>query len=411
MKKTKQSPHAEHSFQKVDSRRENNTHIESTIGSSTSPIRTTKRPKFRLPNLDWSLIKLILVVKLIILALGGFSYKVWQNQSFDSLLGWLNVWNKWDAIHYQTIAQIGYQGIGEARFTLVFFPLYPLLTRGVAFIARDFILSAFIVSGVASIAAGLLLKRLAASDESEALARRAVWFLFIFPTSYFLHIGYTESLFLALILGCFVAARDGRWHLAGVLSLLAALCRINGLLLFPVLVVEAFQEYQITKRWRWVWLWAAGAVVGFTCYLWLNYQVTGQALTFITYQKEHWFRNLAAPWTGMLAAFNAMWGKPADSHMVGFEELFFAALGLVATLFCARLLRLSYTVWMVLNWVLFTSTTFMLSVPRYTLTLFPIYILFARLSRRPFWYEVVTVWSLLFLALFASLFANGRWAF
>ena len=35
----------------------------------------------------------------------------------------------------------------------------------------------------------------------------------------------------------------------------------------------------------------------------------------------------------------------------------------------------------------------------------------ARLGRRPFWYEIVTAWSLLSLALFAGLFACGRWAF
>jgi hypothetical protein len=370
-----------------------------------------RRLTFSWRNIDWGLIRLTLVVKCLVLALGGISYKVWQNQPFDSLLGWLNVWNRWDAIHYQSIASNGYQAVGEARFTLVFFPLYPLLIRAVAYLAGDYILSAFIVSGVASIAAVLLLKRLATSDESEVTARRAVWFFIIFPTSYFLHIGYTESLFLALVLGCFLAAREGRWHLAGGLSLLAALCRVNGLLLFPVLVIEAVQEYRTARRWRWQWLWAAGALVGFGFYLLLNYQVSGDAFTFLTYQKEHWFRNLAAPWTGMRAAFNSMWRGSAEAHMVGFEEFFFAALGLVATIFCARLLRLSYTAWMAMNWLLFTSTTFMLSVPRYTLTLFPIYILFARLSQRAYWSEVIAAWSLLFLALFAGLFASGRWAF
>lgn len=369
------------------------------------------RVKLVLRKLDWGLIKLVLAIKFLVLALGGISFKVWQNQPLGSLLAWLSVWNRWDAVQYQSIAQQGYQAVGEARFTLVFFPLYPLLTRVVAFFVRDYIVSALLVSGVASIAAPLLLKRLAIIDETEILARRAAWFLLIFPTSYFLHIGYTESLFLALVLGCFVAAREGRWQLAGTLSLLAALCRINGLLLMPVLLLEAVQEYRATKRWRWVWLWTLGAGVGFAGYLWLNYQVTGHALTFMTYQKEHWFRNLSAPWTGMRAAFNAMWGSPAEAHMVGFEEFLFAALGLGAIIFCARLLRLSYTIWMTLNWLLFTSTSFMISVPRYTLTLFPLYILFARLSRRTFWYEAITVWSLFFLALFAGLFANGRWAF
>jgi hypothetical protein len=377
----------------------------------SAPVSVPKRARPSWRNLDWELIKTILAIKFLVLALGAISFKVWQNQTFNSLLEWLNVWNRWDATHYQNIAQNGYQAIGEARFLLVFFPLYPLLVRLVAFLARDYLVSAFIVSGVASVAAGWLLKRLAKLDESEIIAQRAVWFLIIFPTSYFLHIGYTESLFLALVLGCLVAVRAGKWNLAGSLSLLAALCRINGLILFPVLCVEALQEYRTTKRWRWAWLWTAGALGGFAGYLWLNYHVTGQAFTFMTYQREHFFRSLAAPWTGIRTAFEAMWRSPAEAHMVGFEEFFFCMLGLVATIFCARLLRLSYTIWMALNWLLFTGNTFTVSVPRYTLTLFPIYILFARLSRRPFWYEIITVWSLLFLALFATLFANGHWAF
>jgi hypothetical protein len=63
------------------------------------------------------------------------------------------------------------------------------------------------------------------------------------------------------------------------------------------------------------------------------------------------------------------------------------------------------------SWLLFTSVNFLRSVPRYTLTMFPIFILFALLARNRFWRGVLTVWSLLFLALFAILFARGEWAF
>jgi hypothetical protein len=381
--------------------------------SPPSPATAAGATRARLGrrNSKLELIKLILAIKLLVLALGAVSVEVWQNKSFNSWLAWLNVWNRWDAVHYQSIAQNGYQAAGDDRFLLVFFPLYPMLVRVVAFAAENYVVSAFIVSGVASVAAGWLLWRLAMLDETEVTAGRTVWFLFIFPTSYFLHIGYTESLFLALVLGSVLSARSGQWGLAGFLSLLAALCRINGLILFPVLCVEALSDYRAIKRWRWEWLWTAGPLVGFACYLGLNYQISGHAFTFMTYQHEHWHRSLAAPWTGMLTAFRAMSGDPANAHMVGFEESFFCVLGLVATLVCARLLRLSYTIWMALNWLLFTCTTFTLSVPRYTLILFPVYILFARLSRRPGWYEMITAWSLLLLALFLGLFANGHWAF
>ena len=51
------------------------------------------------------------------------------------------------------------------------------------------------------------------ANMQAAVAMRAAWFLLIFPTAYFLHIGYTESLFLALVLGSFLAARTDRERL------------------------------------------------------------------------------------------------------------------------------------------------------------------------------------------------------
>jgi hypothetical protein len=67
---------------------------------------------------------------------------------------------------------------------------------------------------------------------------------------------------------------------------------------------------------------------------------------------------------------------------------------------------------MTLNCLLITSTTFVVSVPRYCLTLFPIFILLARLAAaRPLAGRIVTAASLFLLALFAMKFAHGTWAF
>lgn len=63
------------------------------------------------------------------------------------------------------------------------------------------------------------------------------------------------------------------------------------------------------------------------------------------------------------------------------------------------------------DWILFASVNYFRSIPRYTLTMFPIFILFGLLSQNRFWAGVLTVWSLLFFALFAVLFARGEWAF
>ena len=65
-------------------------------------------------------------------------------------------------------------------------------------------------------------------------AKSALWtvvFLSVFPTAFFFQAIYSESLFLLLSVACFLAARRGRWALAGAAGFLASLTRNTGLLL------------------------------------------------------------------------------------------------------------------------------------------------------------------------------------
>jgi Gpi18-like mannosyltransferase len=276
-------------------------------------------------------------------------------------------------------------------------------------LCRNYFAAALLVSGVASIFAGLLFRRLVELDHQVKIARLAVWFLFIFPTAYFLHIGYTESLFLALVLGCLLAARMQSWALAGLLGALACLTRVNGLLLVPTLMVEAWLQYRVTRRLDWRWLWIPVAGLGFLVYLWLNYHVTGDPFTFTRIMEKHWYKKLTFPWSGI----RDVWLRiPHFNLTEGLHEFIFIVFSFLCTVWCWIKLRPSYAVWMTLNWLLITSTTYVVSVPRYCLTLFPIFIIFARLAAaRPLAGRILTAISLLLLALFAAKFAHGTWAF
>ncbi len=67
-------------------------------------------------------------------------------------------------------------------------------------------------------------------------ARLAVLATAFAPMAFFFSAVYSESLYLALSVGVFWCAREGRWALAGVLGGLAAATRSTGLvLLLPVL--------------------------------------------------------------------------------------------------------------------------------------------------------------------------------
>ena len=183
----------------------------------------------------------VLGVKALVIFFAAQAYTVWKDERLGSFYDWLSVWNRWDAPHYLDIARMGYVREGVESRWIVFCPLYPWLVRAASFLLRDELVAAFFVSAFASVAAGLLLYRLALLDEDERVARASVLFMFVFPTSYFLHIGYTESLFMALALATMLAARARRWPLAGLLGALACMTRVNGLALLPALAFEAWE--------------------------------------------------------------------------------------------------------------------------------------------------------------------------
>lgn len=374
--------------------------------------RASARPALRLPALSWPVIGPMLAIKAVVLLYGAFAFETLSNTKIASLRGLLEIWNRWDAPHYLDIATSGYTGTGDDSVFIAFFPLFPWLTRLAWVVFGDPLVAAFVVATAASLAAGVLLYRLARLDLAEPLARRAALFLFIFPTSYFLHIGYTEGLFIALVVGSFLAARSDRWALAGLVGAAAALTRINGLVLIPALAVEAYFEYRRTRRLRLAWLWIAAVGIGFGIYLLVNLLTLGDPLAFLAVQREHWFKALTPPWIGIGETINGIsWRDGTDSQLLGVQEATFIGLGLVGTVVAGFVLRPSYTVWMGLNWLVFTSTSFVYSVPRFSITLFPLFVLFALASKRPAAYAAIAVWSLLFLALFIGQFVQGRWAF
>ncbi|MGH7913126.1 MAG: glycosyltransferase family 39 protein [Candidatus Binataceae bacterium] len=361
---------------------------------------------------DRSVAAMVLIIKVVVLAFGALAFQVANGERVRTLTHLLSIWNRWDGPQYLLIAQHGYGAAGDQRLALAFFPLYPWLIRVVAMVVRDAVLSAFLVSTVASVAAGVALARLFAIDYPRHLARGAVWFLFIFPTSYFLHIDYSESLFLALVATSFLAARHERWMAAGVLGALAVLTHDNGILLVPALVAEALSQLWRTRRFEWRWLWIGLVPLGFVIYLLVNYKATGDPLAFLDMERVHWSNMLTAPWRGIRVTFEiARNWDPNRSAMIGTQVLFFLAMGLAGTIASALLLRASYTIWMGFNWLLFACQSWDISAPRLTLAMFPLFLLIAMLARRRHWNTAITVWSLMCLALFISEFVRDHWAF
>jgi Mannosyltransferase (PIG-V) len=359
---------------------------------------------------DWVVIGWVLIIKFLLFVFAAKSLQVLEDRRLLGKTSWLEIWNHWDSVHYQHLAQFGYTSSYDSKAWL--YPLFPWCTRWVSWVFGNYLVSAFIVSGFASIAAAVLLRRIVQLDHSADVALRSLWFFLIFPTSYFLHIGYTESLFLALALGSIMAARQDCWSIAGLLGALSWMTRPNGMILIPTLAVEAGHQYIATKRWQWRWLWIAVVPAGFGVYLFLNWKVTGNPFGFFEMRKPLFGMSTSWPWVGIRQGFviNAQ-QPPNEAELIGAQELYFVALGFVCMIVSWIKLRPLYATWITGNWLLITSVTFVVSTPRYSLTMFPIFMLLALLSKNRFWFGIITVWSLLFLALFTILFVRGQWAF
>jgi hypothetical protein len=147
----------------------------------------------------------------------------------------------WDAGWYQTIAEHGYAGAGaESRR---FFPLLPLLVRGIAAAPglgahAGLVLVALV--NVLAFALGLLLVQLARVEGFDAATtRRVIWLSALAPPAFVLVMGYSEALAMLLAVAVFLGARTGRWELAALAGIGAGLCRPLGLLLVLPVAIEA----------------------------------------------------------------------------------------------------------------------------------------------------------------------------
>jgi hypothetical protein len=363
--------------------------------------------------LGWTLLAKLAVLAIGVLAAGAV----------------LEPWDRWDAPHYTDIAVFGYMANdpgtltpppgysqvfpGDLDLYIVFFPLYPWLVGAVNAVIGAPVAAAFVVSTVASLFVAPLLYRLVAVDLGRRIGLWAAGLLLVFPTAYFLHIGYTESLFLALAFGSLWLARTNRWWAAGAIGLLAALTRVNGLVLIPALAVEAWLQWRQHRETRLEWLAIGGVAIGFGIYLVLNWSVYGDPLAFSEIQRSHWFKDLSPPWEGIAGMIE--WTASADADnafMLGWMELAFTGLGLAATVATALWLRPTWAMWMAGNWLLIVSTGFVMSVPRYSLVLFGIVVWGAVIADRWRWAGwLLAVASSAAMAYFAWRFASGQWAF
>ncbi|HEV8120687.1 MAG TPA: glycosyltransferase 87 family protein [Candidatus Polarisedimenticolia bacterium] len=223
-----------------------------------------------------------------------------------------DIWARWDSEWYLLIATRGY-GADDAFVGLPvsyrhgddagFFPLYPMLLRGVAATGLPPVVAGVLVSNTALLLAAALLRRLVEDERGPDEADRAVWILLAFPTSFFLSAVYAESTMLAAILGSVLLARRQRALQAGALAGLAALARPTGLLAIVPLVLELGRSASSwTDRARRVVIGLLGPVAAIGGYMAFCQARFGEWAPFFT-RQERWRGATGGPWRAFVRYF------------------------------------------------------------------------------------------------------------
>jgi Mannosyltransferase (PIG-V) len=332
---------------------------------------------------------------------------------------------RWDAGWFLSVAQSGYDRPSPSA--TAFFPLYPLSIRVVGEFVGSFTLAGVIVSLAAFWIALYLLHRLTALEVGEAAADRAVSLLAFFPTAFYFSAVYSESLFLALSVGCIYCARRGRWGWAAVLAALATGTRAAGVTLVVPLLIMALQSPNQSGHARGVRAAAsiAAPFAGLLAYAAYVRATTRFGATAPFKAHSEWTREFKGPiigfWggvkNGVAAARSFLQGAPVNEpvsavrgDLLNLATLAFGSLGVLGAF---RKLPWAYSGYALAGLVFAISfpgnELVLTSLPRLVVVLFPIFMWLGIATERRGFYRAALAASAAGLGLLSAMFASGYW--
>ncbi len=300
--------------------------------------------------------------------------------------GWRAVFTAFerqDALWFLRIATTGYRG-GDG--SAAFFPLYPLVVRAVSWIVGGHpLFAAMLVSNLAFFGSLVVLYDLTVRECSEAVARKTILYIAIFPTAFFFLAPYSESLFLLLSLIAFREARRDRWANVAVAGALAALTRSIGVVLAPALIVMAFERRNgRSNPWPRV-LAGAAVLLGPLVYFGWWELAHGTGLAPI-HAQANWQRHAASPLTTLWNALKLAAGHGVTDPNYWLIDALVVGVVIAAVVAGVRRLPLPYLTYAIGSLLIPLCYPFpprpLLSMPRFVAVVFPAFWVLADAAER-----------------------------
>jgi len=326
-----------------------------------------------------------LVSRLLLYVLAYAMYRVLGVGSdgfFESLAP---LWTHWDTRHYIGIAEEWYTHVGDERLRLVFFPLYPLLMRMVSpLTGGDVFYAGLLISLLCASASCALVYDLSYMHYGRRTAQRSAAYFLLSPLSVFLCCAYTESLFICLTLLTVWMLRRGRRWGAAVCGFLSAFTRMPGVIAAGLLLIDLLGRLSKKQAgMRGVLCCAAQMLLvfgGLFLYWGVNWVVTGDPMTYLTYQKENWFQQPGSFWDSTANTVHYFFTTVGDGDWLytwGFQLLCMLIMYLLLA-FGQHRIPFDLAAYSFVYVAIVLSPTWLLSAPRYLYALCALPMLLAR---------------------------------
>lgn len=352
--------------------------------------------KKTLPEIKYILF-LFLSTRIVLTIIGIFSRTILERQYGKQYIWakylWLDIWGVWDTFWYMDIATNGYSLPGsnpldKTQANYAFFPLYPLLMRGLGqILGNKYYIAGLIISNICLILAGFFLYKLVKLNFNRTTALKSVKYLFIFPTAFILSGVFTESLYLALVILCFYLAKKRNWLFVGVTGFFISSTRSLGVFIIIPLLYEYLREVNFQyKRVRFDILFLLLIPLGILIFGLYNYHLTGDFFAFANIQST-WKRSASNPISILI---NGLYKGLFELNMRDLLEASFTIICLIIISIYYKKLDISYLLFAIYS-IFIPLSTGLDSLPRFILPIFPLYILLAQLNKNRYFDQITTI--------------------
>jgi hypothetical protein len=311
-----------------------------------------------------------------------------------------------------------------------FLPFYPLMIRVLSFPLQIFglnpiataTLAGVIVSALGTLLGMLSLYGLTRESLGEDGAMRAVFYLIVFPTGFYLTQVYTEGLFVGLAFASLLMLHRKQWLAAALLGAAATMTRAVGVtLVIPMIIAwirtmgwmnltvvwrQLFHEEERSRSLRRVLL----AMFPLITFLIWKFSYLGRAFDYVeTNNYQRGFMSLGLAFYSWAEALRTMIGGTEPQHTAYYlTEFLGLTIGVIA---CIATIKTHPEIgWFSLAVVLISwGSGPAQGIHRYILGAPAVFITLARWGKNPVFDRAWTLLSILLMGVLAMLFAFDMW--